>query len=99
MDQAGTDVGNEVTRGGAGTRTLRVEVVAPEAVRWTGVADQVVVPGSSGSLGILPGRQPLLTTLTAGEVRVHDLGGRWHSFEVGGGFVSVWDDVVEVLDC
>ena len=80
-------------------RALQVEVVAPERVRWSGRATQVIVPGSDGSQGILPGRAPLLTTLAAGEVRVRGLAGRWHAFRVEGGFASVWEDTVEVLDC
>ena len=80
-------------------KSLSVDIVAPEAMRWSGTASQVVVPGSSGSVGILPGRLPLLTSLKPGQVRVQDVTGTWRSFEIGGGFVSVWDDVVEVLDC
>lgn len=74
-------------------------LVAPEAVRWEGRAVHVVVPGTTGSLGILPGRLPLLTSLRPGTVRVQDSAQTWHAFEVGGGFVSVQDDQVEVLDC
>ena len=80
-------------------RNLRVDIVAPEKMRWSGEATQVIVPGTDGSVGILPGRLPLLTSLTSGDVRVQDLTGQWTSFHVGGGFVSMWDDVVEVLDC
>lgn len=80
-------------------KSLSVDIVAPEAMRWSGTASQVVVPGVAGSLGILPGRLPLLTSLTPGEVRVCDGADRWRSFTIGGGFVSVWDDFVEVLDC
>lgn len=80
-------------------KSLSVDIVAPEAMRWSGKASQVIVPGIDGSVGVLPGRLPLLTSLRAGDVRVRDLAGEWKSFEIGGGFVSVWDDVVEVLDC
>ncbi|PWD49675.1 hypothetical protein C8046_02065 [Serinibacter arcticus] len=81
-----------------GGRTLAVEILAPQAARWSGRARHVVVPATTGSLGILPGRAPVVAVLAPGTVRVQDLDGDWHALEIGGGFVTVTGGTVEVLD-
>lgn len=80
----------------AGKGKLQVEVVSRGGHLWHGVGTQVRIPVPDGSLGILPGRQPLLTMLTEGEVLVDAPDGR-HTFEVNGGFASVDSDFVTVV--
>ena len=72
--------------------SLSVEVVTGDRVVYSeeGV-DMVVAPGSAGMLGILPNHAPLITTLSAGELRVKkgaqeqvDGGVRWfHGSDAG----------------
>ena len=47
---------------------LTLEIVTPERSIAHGEVDEVVVPGSEGSFGVLPGHTPLLSTLAVGEV-------------------------------
>ena len=47
----------------ASAKSLQVEVVSHEARLWHGAASAVQIPTVDGSLGILPGRQPLLAQL------------------------------------
>lgn len=77
--------------------TLRVEIVTGERVVFSeeGV-DMVVAPGSDGTLGILPRHAPLISTLTAGELRVKK-GTAEQSLVVFGGFLEVANDRVTVL--
>ncbi|CBJ40425.1 F0F1 ATP synthase subunit epsilon [Ralstonia pseudosolanacearum] len=49
---------------------LTVDVVTAEERLYQGTAKFVVVPGTEGELGILPGHEPLLTRLRPGTVRV-----------------------------
>ncbi|MGO3795587.1 MAG: F0F1 ATP synthase subunit epsilon [Pauljensenia sp.] len=76
---------------------LQVEVVSQEGRLWHGRGTAVRVPASDGALGVLPRRQPLLATLTAGEVVVDVEGGEPVTFQVDSGFVSVDSDFVTVV--
>lgn len=76
---------------------MKVEIVSPEKVMWSGDAASVIVPSHNGDLGILPRRQPVLAVLQPGTVRITPVGGGEQlSFAVTGGFVSV-DDRVEIV--
>ena len=78
----------------ASANHLQVEVVSHEGRLWHGNA--LAVPGIDGSLGILPGRQPLLAQLAVGRVHVDVADGQM-VFEVNGGFASVDSDFVTVV--
>ena len=76
---------------------LQVEVVTGERVVFEeSDVDMVVAPGSDGTLGILPSHAPLITTLTAGELRIKKAGAE-QSLVVFGGFMEVTPDKVIVL--
>jgi F-type H+-transporting ATPase subunit epsilon len=76
---------------------LTVEIVTGERVVFTeNDVDMVIAPGSDGTLGILPRHAPLITTLSAGELRVKK-GAAEQSLVVFGGFMEVTGDKVIVL--
>ena len=76
--------------------TIHVDIVSAEGQIFSGEATVLFVPGSQGELGIHPRHAPLLTTLTAGEVRVQSEG-QEQSFFVGGGAVEIQPHLVTVL--
>ena len=76
---------------------MKVDIVATDSVLWEGEASSVVVPAVDGDLGILPGRQPLLAVLRPGDVRVTSPDGSERSVPVTAGFVSVDQDLVEIV--
>jgi F-type H+-transporting ATPase subunit epsilon len=76
--------------------TIHVDIVSAEGQIFSGEATRVFVPGSQGELGIYPRHAPLLTTLTAGEVRV-ETEGQEQSFFVGGGAMEIQPHLVTVL--
>jgi F-type H+-transporting ATPase subunit epsilon len=76
---------------------LSVEIVTNERIVFSEEdVDMVVAPGSAGVLGILPSHAPLITTLSAGELRVKK-GEQEQSMVVFGGFMEVTPDKVVVL--
>jgi F-type H+-transporting ATPase subunit epsilon len=76
---------------------LDVEIVTGERVVLSETdVDMVVAPGSDGALGILPQHAPLISTLSAGELRVKK-GGREQSIVVFGGFIEVTPHKVIIL--
>jgi F-type H+-transporting ATPase subunit epsilon len=77
--------------------TIHVDIVSAEGQIFSGEATMLFAPGSQGELGIYPRHAPLLTTLTAGEVRVQTEGQDEQSFFVGGGAMEIQPHLVTVL--
>ena len=50
--------------------TLTVRVISPDKTVWDAEAEEVVLPSTTGQLGILSGHAPLLTALDTGVMRV-----------------------------
>jgi F-type H+-transporting ATPase subunit epsilon len=77
--------------------TLTVEIVTNERIVYSqDDVEMVSAPGSEGVLGILPNHAPLVTTLSAGELRVLK-GGIEETMVVFGGFMEVTPTKVIVL--
>lgn len=77
--------------------TLTVEIVTNERIVYSeNDVDMVSAPGTGGVIGVLPHHAPLVTTLSAGELRVKK-GGTEQSMVVFGGFMEVTPDKVIVL--
>lgn len=75
---------------------LTLEIVTPEARVYSDTIDTVIIPTTSGEVGILPGHIPLLTQVEHGELRVTKNGvTSW--LAVSGGFAEVEGDRVQVL--
>ena len=75
---------------------LTFEVATPTRLVVTETADEVVVPGSEGYFGVLPGHAPFLTTLGTGEVAYRSEREERY-LAVSGGFAEVRNDKVIVL--
>lgn len=75
---------------------LNLEVITPERLVLSEWADEVVVPGLGGELGILPEHTPLISQLQTG-VLTYRQGSEKKQIHVSGGFVEVQPDRVSVL--
>src|SRR5215510_11609173 len=75
---------------------ILLEIVTPDRALLREDVDEVVVPGSEGELGILPGHTPLLASLKVGELWYRQ-GHERHSVVIAFGFVEVMPDRVTVL--
>jgi F-type H+-transporting ATPase subunit epsilon len=76
--------------------SLHLEVVTPEGRLVSEVVDEVILPGSEGSLGVRPGHTPLLTSLGIGEL-VYRRGSDRRLLAIAWGFAEVLPDRVSVL--
>ena len=76
--------------------SLTLRVLAPDQSVFDGSADEVILPSTTGQLGILPGHVSLLAALDVGVLRVRADGG-WKSIALMGGFAEVEADDVTVL--
>jgi F-type H+-transporting ATPase subunit epsilon len=77
-------------------QTLRLEIITPEAVAYSGDAELVTLPGIEGQLGIYPMHVPVMTQMQPGELIVRQNGSD-HSFAVGEGLVEIAGDHVSIL--
>jgi F-type H+-transporting ATPase subunit epsilon len=75
---------------------LTLELATPTRMVVAETVDEVVVPGSEGYFGVLPGHAPLLATLGIGEL-TYRRGREERHVAVAGGFAEVRNDKVIVL--
>ena len=76
--------------------SLTLRVLAPDQSVFDGTADEVILPSTTGQLGILPGHVSLLTALDFGVLRVRE-GNGWQAIALQAGFAEVDADEVTVL--
>lgn len=76
--------------------TLTVRVIAPDKTVWDSEAQEVILPSTTGQLGILSGHAPLLTALDVGVMRVRP-GKDWLPIALMGGFAEVENNEVTIL--
>jgi len=76
--------------------TLTVRVIAPDKTVWDSEAQEVILPSTTGQLGILSGHAPLLTALDTGVLRVR-AEKDWMPIALMGGFAEVEADEVTIL--
>jgi F-type H+-transporting ATPase subunit epsilon len=76
--------------------TFNLRVLSPDKSVFDGVADEVILPSTSGQMGILTGHVSMLTALDDGVLRVRE-GTTWQSIALMGGFAEVDANEVTVL--
>jgi len=76
--------------------SLNVRVITPDKTVWDDSVEELILPSTTGQLGILTGHAPLLTALDIGVMRVRP-GKDWVSIAVMGGFAEVENNEVKVL--
>ncbi|HEY9908164.1 MAG TPA: ATP synthase F1 subunit epsilon [Thermosynechococcaceae cyanobacterium] len=76
---------------------LTVRVIAPDKTVWDGEAEEVILPSTTGQLGILSGHAPLLSALDIGVARVRGADKTWVPIALLGGFAEVENNEVTIL--
>nr|YP_009313305.1 ATP synthase CF1 subunit epsilon [Dichotomaria marginata]SCW21559.1 ATP synthase CF1 subunit epsilon [Dichotomaria marginata] len=76
--------------------TLNIRVIAPDRTVWDANAEEVILPSSTGQLGILSGHIPLLTALDIGVMRVR-IDKEWIPIVLLGGFAEVENNKLTIL--
>ncbi|QKD82964.1 F0F1 ATP synthase subunit epsilon [Thermoleptolyngbya sichuanensis A183] len=75
---------------------LTVRVIAPDKTVWDSPAEEVILPSTTGQLGVLSGHAPMLTALDTGVMRVR-ANKDWVAIALMGGFAEVDQDEVTIL--
>lgn len=82
------------------------DLVSPEKLMRSGEADMVVVPGTDGDFGVMPGHAPVISTIRPGVIELHAAGFGVDRIYISGGVCEVSanhctvlaDEVVAVND-
>src|ERR1700738_1993881 len=53
-------------------RRVQFELVTPERVLLSETVEMVVVPGTEGNFGVLPGHAPLISTIRPGTIKIYE---------------------------
>jgi F-type H+-transporting ATPase subunit epsilon len=77
--------------------SLTVRVIAPDKTVWDATADEVILPSTTGQVGILTGHAPLVTALDIAVMQVKSGKDKWTKIALMGGFAEVDNNEVTVL--
>jgi F-type H+-transporting ATPase subunit epsilon len=76
---------------------IQFELVSPEKLLVSRAVEMVVVPGSEGDFGALPGHAPLISEIRPGIIAVFEGGQVQERIFVAGGFAEVTNERCTVL--
>ena len=76
--------------------SLTLRVLAPDQSVFDDTADEIILPSTTGLLGVLPGHISMVTAIDFGVLRVLK-NGNWDSIALSGGFAEVESNEVTVL--
>ncbi|HWK47534.1 MAG TPA: ATP synthase F1 subunit epsilon [Stellaceae bacterium] len=77
--------------------TVQFELVSPERMLRSEAVEMVVVPGSEGNFGVLPGHSPLISSVRPGTIEVYSGTTVTERIFVSGGFAEVTAERCTVL--
>jgi F-type H+-transporting ATPase subunit epsilon len=76
---------------------IQFELVSPERLLLSDPVEMVVIPGSEGNFGVLPGHAPLVSTIRPGMIEVYEGGVSVKRLFVVGGIAEVTPERCTVL--
>lgn len=75
---------------------LTICLIAPDGLIWNTPVQEVVLPTTTGQIGLLEGHAPLITALEIGVLRIK-VNQTWKPILTLGGFASIKNNEVTVL--
>ena len=78
--------------------SLIVRVITPDRIVWNGKAEELIIPTSTGQIGILKDHAPLLTTRDIEVIKIKSKTG-WSSIALIGGFGEVEENNKVLVLC
>src|ERR1700757_2767801 len=76
---------------------IQFELVSPERLLVSTEVEMVVVPGTEGNFGVLPGHSPLISTIRPGTIDIYENRVITQQFFVVGGLAEVTPERCTVL--
>jgi F-type H+-transporting ATPase subunit epsilon len=75
---------------------INIRILTPDRIICSTTADEVILPGTTGQIGVLDGHATLITALDTGLLRIK-LDQKWTPMILCGGFAEVDQNQVTVL--
>lgn len=63
---------------------MKLSIITPEKILFSGEATQVMIPGTLGDFGVLPGHSPFISTIRPGVITVDSASGQMRIAITGG---------------
>src|SRR6516225_10551939 len=76
---------------------VQFDLVTPERLLLSEPVEMVVIPGTEGNFGVLPGHAPLISTIRPGMIEVYEGGAVRRRLFVAGGIAEVTPERCTVL--
>jgi F-type H+-transporting ATPase subunit epsilon len=76
--------------------TINIRVITPDKIVCSAIADEIILPSTTGQLGILDGHAPLITALDIGVLRIKT-DQKWTPIILFGGFAEVDQNQITIL--
>jgi F-type H+-transporting ATPase subunit epsilon len=74
-----------------------LEIITPEKRLFSGEAELVKLPGTTGYFEVLMNHSPIISNLIEGKIKVKDAQGTISYFDINGGVVEVLNNKIVVL--
>lgn len=78
-------------------KELKLEIITPTKVAFTGNVKSLTVPGSLGSFQVLFNHAPLISTFEVGRIKLENEQAETNELTTGGGTIEVKNNVILVL--
>ena len=75
---------------------MKVEIISPESIVYSGEADLISLPGSKGAFEILQSHAAIISSLSKGKIKVKNKE-QEQFFDVNGGMVECSSNKVNIL--
>lgn len=77
-------------------KTFHLEIIATDRIFYEGECEHLVFTAIDGLMGILPGHEPMVTSLPTGELK-YMVNGQWRYAAISDGFIQVMPDKSVIL--
>ncbi|MBQ5404489.1 MAG: ATP synthase F1 subunit epsilon [Bacteroidales bacterium] len=75
---------------------MKVEIISPESIIYSGEAELISLPGVKGAFEILQNHAAIISSLTKGKIKVKNKSSE-QFFDVSGGLVECSNNKVNIL--
>lgn len=76
---------------------MHLEIITPDKKVFEGEVKLIQLPGSKGAFEILNNHAPIISTLERGKIKIQDMNGKEHFFEIDGGVIENKSNKIIVL--
>ena len=76
---------------------MLLEIITPESKVYEGEVKSVLLPGTNGKFEILNNHAPIISTLTAGQIRIVNNNDKRELFNINGGVIEMQNNNIIVL--